>query len=281
MKISVVIPNYNGKLLLERNLEKVINQSNNAQIIVVDDASTDESVQYVKKNFPKVTLIVKRKNSGFSSTVNLGVKNAEGDLVVLLNSDVYPKKNYIDHLMPYFKDPSVFAVGMLHQNIEGNKTVLRGRGLAEFKKGFLVHRRGDVDKNDTFWVNAGAGIFRKTIWNTLGGLREIYDPFYWEDIDLSWRAKKQGYKIYFEPKGKIVHIQSEGAIRSKYSPSQIKTIAYRNQFIFVWSNLRQPRYLIKHLLWLPYHFLKLRQKEFLLGFLQAISKVLYNSINRY
>jgi len=279
MKISVVIPNYNGRKLLEKNLGKVIKESDDAQIIVVDDASTDDSVSFLKKNYPTVTTIVKEKNSGFSSTVNLGFKNARGDLVVLLNSDVYPQKNYLTHLLPYFKDPSVFAVGMLHQSIEGNKKVLRGRGLAEFKQGFLVHRRGEVDKNDTFWVNGGAAIFRKSIWNVLSGLREIYDPFYWEDIDLSWRARQKGYKIYFEPKSAVVHTQAKGAIRSKYRLSQIKTIAYRNQFLFVWMNLREPKYLVKHLTWLPYHFLKVREKEFYLGFINAFKKFINKSIN--
>ena len=276
MKISVVIPNFNGKNLLSHNLPIVLKESQSAEVIVVDDASEDDSVSFVRGNFPEVKIIVKDKNSGYSSTVNLGVKNAKGDLIILLNSDAYPKKNYLAPLLPYFKNPSVFAVGMLHENIEEDKIIKRGRGLANFIKGFLVHRRGEVDKNDTFWVNGGAGIFRKKIWDTLGGLREIYDPFYWEDIDLSFRAVKAGFKIFFEPKSIVVHKQSVGAIRSKYTPSQIKIIAYRNQFLFVWLNYFRSEYFIQHLLYLPYHFIRIHEREFLIGFMEALKRIMYN-----
>ena len=277
MKISVVIPNYNGRELLKANLPVVLNESNGAQIIVVDDASLDDSVALIKKNFSQVKIVEKKRNSGFSSTVNLGVKNALGELIVLLNSDVYPRKDYLKPLLPYFNDPGTFAVGMLHENIENQKVIKRGRGEAWFKRGFLVHRRGEIDKNDTFWVSGGAGIFRKEIWNALGGLREIYDPFYWEDIDLSFRAVNAGYKIFFEPKSVIVHKQSVGAIRSKYSPSIIKTIAYRNQFLFVWLNYGKTKYILNHFLWLPYHLLKIREKEFYKGLLEAITLFIKDS----
>src|SRR5687767_13648160 len=100
MKISIVIPNYNGRLLLEKNLPKVIKESKDAEIIVVDDASTDDSIDFLKKNFTKIKVIKKDKNTGFSSTVNLGVQKATGELVVLLNSDAYPKKNYLNTLIP-------------------------------------------------------------------------------------------------------------------------------------------------------------------------------------
>lgn len=269
MKISVVIPNYNGKKLLIANLPKVISENKGAEIIVVDDASEDDSVSFIKKNYSGIKVIEKKINSGFSSTVNLGVKNASGDLIVLLNSDVYPKKDYLAPLLSYFAEPQTFAVGMLQESHENGKIVFRGRGAGEFKRGFLIHRYGQIDKKDTLWVSGGAGIFRKSVWDELGGLEEKYDPFYWEDIDLSWRAVKTGYKIYFEKKGIVVHRQSEGAIRTKYTPSEVKVIAFRNQFLFVWFNFREPKYLLRHLLWLPYHFLKIREKEFIRGFLAA------------
>lgn len=279
MNISVIIPNFNGRLLLEKNLPFVIKESGNSEIIVVDDASTDDSVKFLDKNFPGVKVIKKSKNSGYSSTVNLGVKSSSGDLIVLLNSDAYPKAKYLDYLIPYFKNPSVFAVGMLHESLEAGKTVLRGRGKASFQKGFLIHSRGEIDKNDTYWVNGGAGLFRKSIWLQLGGLREIYDPFYWEDIDLSFRAVNSGYKIFFEPKAKVVHSQKKGAIRTKYSQSQIKTIAYRNQFLFVWLNLNNFQFILKHIVWLPYHFLTIREKEFYMGFIKAIFRIIYYKNN--
>lgn len=269
MKISIIIPNYNGRVLLEKNLPEVIKNSPAAEIIVVDDASGDDSVFFLKKNFPGIKIIGKNKNTGFSSTVNTGVEKAKGDLIILLNTDVYPKKDYVKPLLSYFNDPLTFAVGMLQESHEGGKIIKRGRGEGEFKKGFLIHRRGQIDKNDTLWVSGGAGIFRKSIWEKLGGFDEIFDPFYWEDIDLSFRAVKKGYKIWFEKNSVVVHRQSQGSIRNEYNPSRIKTIAYRNQFYFVRKNLTGADDRIAHYIWLPYHFinaLKSGDWPFFMGF---------------
>lgn len=273
--VSIIIPNYNGKKLLERNLPKVIEtvKNENVEIIVVDDASSDGSLDLVKKNFPNIVVIEKNINRGFSSTINSGVEEASGDIVFLLNHDVYPSKNFLSPITSHFKNSQVFAVGCLQKSREGRKTVLRGRGIGSFQKGFLVHKRGRVDKKNTLWVSGGAGAFRKSIWNKLGGLDEIYNPFYWEDIDLSYRAVKAGYKIIFEPKSVVVHQQQEGAIRSNYSQYDIKKIAYRNQFIFHWKNITDKKFILSHFFWLPVHLLSaiLRSDWALLaGFFSAI-----------
>lgn len=272
MKISVIIPNYNGEKLLEKNLAEVIRKSQGAEIIVVDDCSTDQSVSFLKRKFPGIKAIVKDKNEGFASTVNTGVSEATGDLVYLLNSDVVPKDKYLDFLIPHFRDPKVFAVASLQENTENGKTVLRGRGIGSFCKGFLYHSRGEVDKKDTLWVSGGAGCFRKRIWEKLGGLNTLYNPFYWEDIDLSYRALKAGFNIMFENKSVVVHRQEKGAIRSKYSKSQVQTISYRNQIIFVWLNISDINYLFSHKIYILYLITKSLMRgdiNFLKGYFSA------------
>ncbi len=256
MRVSVVIPNYNGEKLLKDSLPRVISVSDRAEIIVVDDASTDASIETLKREFPQIKLITHRQNLGFSSTVNDGVKNASGSLIYLLNSDVVPSKNYLSLLKNYFLDPEVFAVGSLQKTVEENKTTLRGRGIGKFTKGFLIHQKGEINKKDTLWVGGGAGMFRKSLWEKFGGMNTIYNPFYWEDIDLSYRALKAGYKIYFEERSIVTHSQHKGAIRSSYSPVLIKTIAYRNQFFFIWVNITDNFFLIEHFFWLPYYLIR-------------------------
>jgi len=280
MNISVVIPNYNGKNLIAKNISRILEilesyKTGKTEVIVIDDASTDESVLIInnlKLKYSNLKLIKNEKNLGFSSTVNKGVRQASGDVVILLNTDVTPEKDFLDPLLDHFKDENVFAVGCLDKSIEGDKTVLRGRGLGEWKRGFLVHRRGEVDKADTLWVSGGSAVFRKSIWDKLGGLNELYNPFYYEDIDLSYRALKSGYKVLFEPKSVVVHEHEKGAIKTKYSQKQIKRIAYRNQFIFVWTNITDLSFRALHFIWLPYHFIKAitaLDLEFFFGFFQA------------
>jgi GT2 family glycosyltransferase len=130
-----------------------------------------------------------------------------------------------------------------------------------------------VDKTNTLWVSGGSGAFRKSIWEKLGGLNELYAPFYWEDIDLSYRAIKSGYEVLFESKSVVVHEHEQGAIRNKYSEFKIKTTAYKNQFIFVWENITDFPLRVSHIAWLPYHFAKALVASdwaFYLGFLEAL-----------
>lgn len=273
ISVSIIIPNYNTRELLKKNLAKVIKEG--YEIIVVDDASTDGSVEELRKLKGKIKLITNKKNLGFSSTVNRGVKAAKGEIVILLNTDVYPEKGFLKPVLPHFQDSQVFAVGLMDKSIENGKVVLRGRGVGEWKRGFYVHRRGEVDKKDTAWVSGGSGAFRKSIFLALGGFAPIYNPFYWEDIDLSYRAVKVGYKILFEPKSIVIHEHEKGAIRQRFSEKQMKLIAFRNQFLFVWRNAKLKQWL-SHLFWLPYHliFTALRTRGlFLLALLCALTKL--------
>lgn len=295
MKISIIIPNYNGENLLKENLPKVIEaavsyaeeESSTVEVIVIDDKSTDNSVAYIKnqilnsKNTYQISKIeikalLNAQNIGFSSSVSKGVKEARGDIVMLLNTDVAPAKDFLIPLLMHFVNEEVFAVGCLDKSIENGKVVLRGRGIGRWQRGFLVHSRGEVDKPNTLWVSGGSGAFRKSTWDKLRGFNELYNPFYWEDIDLSYRALKSGYKILFEPKSVVVHEHEKGSIKKIYSRFQIKTIAYRNQFIFVWHNATDLDLQFLHIFWLPYHFFKALTKRdwpFFLGFFQAFIKL--------
>lgn len=276
MDISVVIPNYNGEKLLEENLPKILEVINafkegKKEIIVVDDNSSDKSVELLKRYDVKV--LTNEKNLGFSSTVNKGVSSARGDIIILLNTDVVPQNGFLEPLLKHFNDEKVFAVGCLDKSREGEKIVERGRGLGRWEKGFLVHRRGEVDKTDTLWVSGGSGAFKKSIWEKLGGLNELYNPFYWEDIDLSYRALKSGYKVLFEPKSVVVHEHGKGAIKEKYSEKEIKQISYRNQFIFSFENATDYNIQFEIFFWMPLHLLKAifrRDLAFFQGFFKAL-----------
>lgn len=282
--ISIVIPNYNGEELLKKNLPKVFEaiEGLSSEVIVVDDGSTDQSVNFLRTQ--KIKLLRNPKNLGFSSTVNKGVKEASGEIVVLLNTDVFPEKNFLEPLLKHFDDSEVFAVGCLDKSHESGKIILRGRGIGTWRRGFLVHAKGEVDKDNTLWVNGGSGAFRKSIWEKLEGLNELYNPFYWEDIDLSYRALKSGYKVLFEKKSIVHHEHQKGAIKKNYPEFKIKTIAFRNQFIFVWENATDLSLQLFHIIFLPYHFVKAlisSDSAFFLGFLKAfvlLPKIIKSSL---
>lgn len=285
MDVSIVIPNYNGENLIKKNLDKVTEtlynfskeKNKKTEIVVIDDFSQDNSIKELERisgkwnEKIKIKVLRNKKNYGFSTTVNNGVKIAKGEIVILLNTDITPENDFITPLLLHFKDVSVFAVGCMDKSVEKVGIVLRGRGLGEWQRGFLVHRRADVNKNKTLWVSGGSGAFRRGIWQKLGGLNEIYNPFYWEDIDLSYRALKSGYKLFFEKESMVIHEHEKGAIKSKYTPYQVKIIAYRNQFVFVWSNA-DLFYILLNIIFIPYHMLKAvlnTDKAFFIGLFKA------------
>ncbi len=256
-KISVIIPNYNGKELLSKNLPIVIENCPNCEIIIVDDASTDDSLNFLQKNFKKIKLVIHDKNEGFAKSVNDGVNRASGELIVLLNSDVSPRPNFLkDALSHFMVDTELFAVGFADYSHEGDKIVIRGRGGVNFKKGFVAHFAVTPKAGETFWISGGSGLFSKKKFLELGGFDTNFAPFYWEDIDLAFRAWQKGYRCLFEPNAKVDHFHHEGAIKKSKSPFFIKSVSYKNQFIFVWKNISDVFFLIAHLLWLPYHFAK-------------------------
>jgi len=254
MKVSIVIPNWNGRELLEKNLPKIL-VSGPDEIIVVDDASSDDSARFIKK-FKETKLIQNEKNLGFVRSVNRGVEEAKGEIVVLLNNDVSPEKDFLNPLCTHFEDENVFAVSCHEPNFSWAK--------ATFSDGFVVH--GPAGKSDSphisFWASGGSAAFSREKWQILGGMDPIYHPFYWEDIDLSYRAAKRGWKILWEPNS-VVHHDHGGTFEKYYSRSYRECISQRNQLIFIWKNITSEKLFSKHRkallkkllqgqLWLPF-----------------------------
>lgn len=276
LSVSIVIPNWNGADLMRKHLPKVIAASEGAEIIVADDASSDESLTLLKDKFPAIRVVANKKRQGFAGNVNTGVAVAKGEIVVLLNSDVEPEKGFLKPLLKHFEDSDVFAVACLEKSYDLGGIVLRGRGQAKWRRGFYIHWRGDVNKTDTAWVSGGSGAFRRSIWNKLGGMDTLYSPFYWEDIDLSYRATRTGYKLIFEPKSVIGHYHEQGKIKSEFSSEDVKRIAYRNQFIFIWKNISDPKEIVWHIILTPVRLLRaLRNRDVLMiqGYTLALMRL--------
>lgn len=277
-KVTVVIPNFNGRDLLAKNLPKIIKECPKSEIIVVDDASTDDSRQLLK-NFKKIKVVENKKNLGFARSANTGAQGASGDFILFLNTDVSPQPNFLENALAHFNSKnskSLFAVGLADRSHEKGRVVVRGKGGAKFTKGFLSHFAASPQPGETLWVSGGSGLFDKNKFLELGGFDPIFAPFYWEDIDLCWRAQKQGLTCFFDSFARVDHFHEEGAIKKTHSPIYIKTVAYKNQFIFVWKNILDYFLIIQHLLWLPYHFAKALARldwPFFFGFLWALSQI--------
>jgi len=241
MAFSIIIPNWNGEKLLKNSLPTVF-KSGVDQVIVVDNGSEDGSVALLKNlqvQYPQLKTIFNQKNLGFARAVNQGVKEAKNEIVVLLNNDVVPEEDFLKPLAKDFEDEKVFAVSLNEPQWSWAK--------GKWVKGFIEHETGPKTKTPhlSFWANGGSGAFRKSIWLELGGLDEIFAPFYWEDIDLSYRAWKRGFKILWEPQS-VVHHQHETTIGLRFNQKYVDLIAQRNQLLFIWKNTTDFRMLLVH-----------------------------------
>lgn len=247
MKVSIIMPSLNGKSILEKNLPKLLaakdNPKNNIlEIIIVDDGSWDDSISFLNKLYKdKIKLIKHTQNRGFSASVNTGVRASKGDLLLLINIDVIPGVNFLESSLPLFKNKKVFAVS-LHE---------KGYGFAKcyFGDGYIQLAMGDENEKNhsSFYVSGGSGLFRKSVWKELGGMDEkLLSPFYWEDIDLCYRALKRGYINLWEPNGKVVH-HHESTI-SKFPKKYVGRIKERNQLLVIWKNIHSKTLIRKHIL---------------------------------
>lgn len=247
LTISIVVPAYNGRQLLEQNLPtwlaaKEIKKNNISEIVIVDDKSRDDSVVYLNKNFKdKIRLVKHTQNRGFSAAVNTGFRSARHPLICLLNQDVSVEKDFLSFVVGHFNDEKVFGVSLHEKGY--------GYGIGRFKDGYIVHDPGVEKKQTThtFWISGGSGVFRRSVWKELIGFDEtLLSPFYWEDVDISYRALKRGYKLLWEPKAKVIHAHESTINRKNFRTFKMNLIKDRNHLILNWKNLTSKSLIKKH-----------------------------------
>ncbi|MER3499355.1 MAG: glycosyltransferase family 2 protein [Chitinophagaceae bacterium] len=236
--ISVVIPNYNGMELLPQTLPTVFKalqkQPLPFEVIVCDDASTDESVLYVKQHYPEIKLIVEEENAGFAATANDGIRQAAFDWVLLLNSDVKLTPDYFKALLPYMHKPDCFAVmgrivGWQDEEIQDGAKYPNRQGVKIKTSGnYLLEDMSQTSSLLTMYVSGANMFLQKKIFDDIGQLNEIFSPFYVEDYELSLRAWRLGYKCYYEYNA-VCHHKTSHTIKKQKEKTFVNRIYNRNK----------------------------------------------------
>ncbi|MBK6290329.1 MAG: glycosyltransferase family 2 protein [Ignavibacteria bacterium] len=237
--ISVVIPNYNGKHLLEEYLPTVVAALDSIavdhEIIVADDASTDGSVEFIRLQYPTVRVVVNTENKGFSGNINSGFRVATKDLVLALNSDVALDINYFVDQLPLFEDPLLF--GTMGSIYEADGRLIDAAKLPVydgFSLNSTVNATYPIEPNvvrTTFFLSGANALMDRRKLLELGGMNEIYSPFYMEDVDLSVRAWRRGWKCLYVPTSKCTHAPSSTIAAS--SPSdRVRIVSRCNKMLF-------------------------------------------------
>ncbi len=283
MPFSILIPNYNGVTLLKEYLPSVIDAAEHSgeeyDIMVVDDGSTDGSGACLQSKFPKVHVLRNEKNVGFGESVNRGMHSSKYKIVVLLNNDVLLDREFFKPLLRHFNDERIFGVvakGLVEQDgIIKNESVTK----YEFKDGFLnLIQPGIIDfeaKFDNVCTVAhacgGFSAFDKEKFLSLGGLDDLYYPFYWEDVDICYRAWKHGWWTLYEPMS-VAHHRSHATINEISKIEYVEMLHVCNQLLFTWKNLTDSELLVQHAHALN-TYIKAAPEHFRKGFYEALKKI--------
>jgi GT2 family glycosyltransferase len=210
--LSVIIPNYNGQRFLAPLLDALQRQTfPDFEIILADDASSDDSVIFVETHYPPVRLLVNRRNLGFVPTCNAAVAAARAPVVVLLNNDTEPEPTWLAELVQIIcANPQAAIVtskmllfdqrDKLHTtgDLMGADGIPRNRGVWETDRGQYDH------SVEVFSGSGGGSAYRKDVWQMLGGFDEDF-WMYLEDVDYAFRAQLIGWRAVFAPQARVYH----------------------------------------------------------------------------
>ncbi len=247
MRIAIAILNWNGEVLLERYLASVVQYSEGADIYVIDNASTDGSVDFVKNNYPQVKIIQNTENGGFARGYNEGLKDVDADILCLLNSDVEVTKDWFLPILATFSqmpEVSIIQPKILdlmrkdHFEYAG-----AGGGFIDqlgypFCRGrifqYLEKDMGQYDDTcEIFWATGACMFIKSKLYWELEGFDEDYFA-HQEEVDLCWRAKNDGHTVFYVGKSKVYHLG--GSTLSNMNPKKTY-LNFRNSLFSITKNL--------------------------------------------
>ena len=254
MRIAIVILNWNGEVLLERYLPSVIQYSGDADIYMADNASTDGSVDFVKTNFPQIQIIQNSVNGGFSKGYNDALHSVDADIFCLLNSDVEVTENWLEPIKEAFntiKDAAIIQPKVLdlmrkeyfeYAGAAGGfidqlgYPFCRGRIFQELEKDSGQYD----DVKEIFWATGACMFIKSEVYKSLDGFDEDYFA-HQEEVDLCWRAKNAGYKVYYIGASKVYHLG--GSTLSNMNPKKTY-LNFRNSLFSITKNLPRRKALL-------------------------------------
>ncbi|MCP1101359.1 GT2 family glycosyltransferase [Aequitasia blattaphilus] len=240
-EVTIVIPNYNGIKFLNHCLSSIQEKNTlDVDVIIVDNASEDGSIQEARREYPHYEYILLDKNYGFSRAVNEGIKRAKTPYVLLLNNDTEIEYGFVEELLSSIKkNDKVFSVEALMIQYN-NRNKVDSAGTFYNAMGWAYARGRDKDVENyrteinTFAACAGAAIYRREVFKKIGLFDESFFA-YLEDIDVGYRGRIAGYKNKVEPKARVYHIGS-GSSGSRYNLFKIG-YSSRNNIYLIYKNM--------------------------------------------
>jgi GT2 family glycosyltransferase len=225
------------------------------EVLVIDDCSTDNSLGILADEFPEVRTEQTPQNLGFQEANNYAVKLAESKIVMPMNNDIKLDPKALHYLAQYFDNKDIFAVSGKIFAFD-QTTFLYGNRGGYFQKGhFHLYEKPPEDDSQTLFACGGAFMVNRQKYLDLGGFDSMYHPLYYEEIDLSYRALKRGWKVHYEPQS-IAYHKVQATITRQEKLRRISLISARNNYLFVWKNILDRSMTLTFLFYIPLFLLR-------------------------
>lgn len=262
--VSIVVLNWNGQALLQECLPSVVAAAQAypgpCEVVVSDNGSTDGSLALLRDHFPTVRVLSLERNFGFQIGCNRGIDASQHEIVVLLNNDVAVEPDFVAPLVAVLAgSPEAFAAAPKmyywdRQHVFCSTISGEFRWGRFFQKWALNRQLQDIcaQRAPSLYVSGGAMAFDKARFNQLGQFDSLYAPIYWEDTDLSYRAWKNGWTLWYEPASVVYHKVSATMKHNRLSQH---LNMQRNSYLFVWRNFTDAALVAQHVLLLPLNIL--------------------------
>src|SRR5262245_18812770 len=261
-KTTIIIVNWDGKHLLAECLPAVIDAVKhdgvNHDILVVDNGSTDGSIDFIRQNFPCVGILKLDRNYGFAEGNNRGIAETRTGIVVLLNNDMVVDPGFLRPLTEAFSDDSVFAVtSQIFFQDQTRRREETGKTRARFERGVFYVWHDDIQPGDeaantvpVVWAGGGSCAIDRNKFLAIGGFDPLFHPFYVEDTDVSYQAWKRGWKCLLAPASRVIQ-KHRSTSKPRFGEDFVENTIRKNQYLFIWKNVTDLSMLLHHLVNLP------------------------------
>ncbi len=261
-EVRIVILNYNGEALLPQCLPSIREAAQKASypvhVTLLDNQSRDKALDYARREFPEFDIELAPENKVLCS-YNAYLKKMKEPIAILLNNDIRVAPDFIDPLVrPFLENPDTFLAAPKVMSFDGS-TVEAGKTIGEYRWGlFWSSARYPGFENEmnqrseTF--SSGFGAFSREKFLELGGYDERFLPGIFEDADICLRARRAGYKLFYEPASIVFHM-GQASFKKAFGPDHVAALAHRNNFLFLWKNFSGPVFWSTHVLFAPLRIL--------------------------
>ncbi len=244
-QVTFVVPTHDQRQLMDFCLPPLLAEAGDEhRVLVVDDASSDGTAEYVREHYSQVQVVRLERNRGFAGAVKAGIAASSTPLFALINTDVQVRPGFLRAVLPHFDEADTFAV-CSRIELPGGSGMETGNVAASFSGIIEPYHVAPAEAGPILYAGGASSVFHRARYEALGGIETIYRPLYWEDIELGYRAWRRGWRSVFEPEASVFH-KRRAWMGKRFGDAYANETFLKNALVFTWKNVRDRGLLLQH-----------------------------------